>query len=506
MQRKAIVIGAGVNGLVAANVLARAGWSVTMLERKDRPGGACVSATCEIDGRTVAYPLGATVLGMMQDFVLKETGLADRLTLWAPRHPKVVRFPSVDGPVLVWRDPRRFKRELAEKLGERGAVDAFREDEAKVVAFLQDGFRRAEVPSLDVACAVLGAELVGRWITGSAKDLVDHYFTDERTKCYMGMTAIESGPVPLDSPMSAFTLPLMDSGSVFDGYWGFVKGGIWRVTEELARIDTELGVEIRTDARVLQVDARTGVVRWREGDDDRSSRADQVVFATDPVTAAGALHGGSDAVAGKRFRGSSGKVVMIFRQPIRWKGATGRRDFPASFKFVFAREDFASLDAASQAVTCGIDYMPGYFQIYCEGAAARAMGSADPFDRIVVFFKNLGLGKPGDELDGVRADVVDRILSLVANPRDLAWSRLLTPADLRTEFFFPEGNIDHAMLCDGQQFVARTYADRHRSGFYRFGSAENVWYCGAGAYPCGSVAGTPGWMCAKEMLRIASNG
>jgi hypothetical protein len=33
----------------------------------------------------------------------------------------------------------------------------------------------------------------------------------------MGMTITESGPVSLHEPYSAFTLPLMDSGSIFEG-------------------------------------------------------------------------------------------------------------------------------------------------------------------------------------------------------------------------------------------------------------------------------------------------
>ena len=40
----AVVIGAGPNGLVAANLLADQGWSVVVLERQDRPGGAVQSA------------------------------------------------------------------------------------------------------------------------------------------------------------------------------------------------------------------------------------------------------------------------------------------------------------------------------------------------------------------------------------------------------------------------------------------------------------------------------
>ena len=40
----AIVIGAGPNGLVAANLLADAGWDVIVLEAASEPGGAVKSA------------------------------------------------------------------------------------------------------------------------------------------------------------------------------------------------------------------------------------------------------------------------------------------------------------------------------------------------------------------------------------------------------------------------------------------------------------------------------
>jgi hypothetical protein len=30
--------------------------------------------------------------------------------------------------------------------------------------------------------------------------------------------------------------------------------------------------------------------------------------------------------------------------------------------------------------------------------------------------------------------------------------------------------------------------------------------CGAGAYPCGSIAGTPGYMCAEQISRMSQPG
>jgi len=63
------VVGAGINGLVAANYLQRAGLQVTLLERSDRVGDACVAETVVVKGIRQDYALGASTLGLMQNFV-----------------------------------------------------------------------------------------------------------------------------------------------------------------------------------------------------------------------------------------------------------------------------------------------------------------------------------------------------------------------------------------------------------------------------------------------------
>ena len=194
----------------------------------------------------------------MPDFIFQETGLADRLETYVPSSPKRVYFPTTGANAWVYRDPARLDQEFKEKWGETGDAAGFRADEARVVAFLQQGFRAAVPPDIDDARAALGDALTRLWITGSAADLLAHYFTAERTKIYLAMTVTESGPVSLADPSSAFTLPLMDAGSVFGGYYGFVKPGLWRLTEELAAIDREIGVEFTLAARVERVDPERG--------------------------------------------------------------------------------------------------------------------------------------------------------------------------------------------------------------------------------------------------------
>ncbi len=116
------VIGAGINGLVAANYLVRAGHQVTLLERV---GGACVSETVEVQGIRQEYPLGATTLGLMQDFVWWETGLADRLQGRAGSHPDLVFFPGIEQPTRIYRDASEAAREFADRWGEQGDLAAY---------------------------------------------------------------------------------------------------------------------------------------------------------------------------------------------------------------------------------------------------------------------------------------------------------------------------------------------------------------------------------------------
>ncbi|MGW3987235.1 phytoene desaturase family protein [Streptomyces sp. NPDC004830] len=100
----AVVIGAGPNGLVAANVLADAGWSVEVLEEQPEPGGAVrhdrgVHADYVNDMFSSFYPLAAAspiVAGLR----LEEHGLR-----WS-HAPSVVAHPLSDGRcALLDRDP-----------------------------------------------------------------------------------------------------------------------------------------------------------------------------------------------------------------------------------------------------------------------------------------------------------------------------------------------------------------------------------------------------------------
>ena len=499
MKTRVAIVGAGINGLIAANYLSRSGFDVQLIEKKSRVGGACVSEFAEINGTHYEYALGASVLGLMQRFVFEQTGLSNCIKTYVPMEPKLVFFPGDEKPTKIFRNPEELDHELSRKWGERGNVSSFRFDESKIIKFLQEGYCKAEVPTIEDAIKHLGNELTDLWIKGDAKTLLDHYFTSERTKTYMAMTVSESGPVSLYEPYSAFTLPLMDSGSIFEGYYGFVKGGIWKITEELDNINQELGSKTILSAQILSVDANNNQLSYKKNNTDYEVDFDYLLFATDPFSAAHMMLDSDliKTIEGQKLVGSSGKLNMIFREPIQWKSGPD-----SSFRFLFSVQNTKEFEKATlKVLDDDIDYAPGFMQVYCEGAAMRHLQSNEKYDRLAVFLKNISLKNLGDDIPKIENEIKNKILNYIENAEDCIWTKLLTPKDLKNIFYFPQGNIDHTVLTKGQSYFDRTYSNDPTTNFYQFGSHENIYMCGASAYPCGSIAGTPGYMCSQQLIQ-----
>jgi phytoene dehydrogenase-like protein len=108
----AVVIGAGQNGLVAANVLADAGWDVLVLEAQDEPGGAVRTAELTEPGFSndvcsAFYPLAAAST-VLQGMELERHGLR-----WRHAPAVLAHVLPDDRCAVLSRDPDRTAASLA---------------------------------------------------------------------------------------------------------------------------------------------------------------------------------------------------------------------------------------------------------------------------------------------------------------------------------------------------------------------------------------------------------
>src|SRR5262249_49773117 len=149
-------------------------------------------------------------------------------------------------------------------------------------------------------------------------------------------------------------------------------------------------------SRVQSVSADDGSLDLVEVGERHRLAFDHLVLATDPLSAA-RLVGDEptiEAVGSKRVLGTSGKLTLLVREPIRWRARSAAPDHAAAFRFLFSVETVAEFERASLRVTTGESaYEPGYIQVYCEGAAMRQLGLVEPFDRLTLFFKNVALDR-----------------------------------------------------------------------------------------------------------------
>ena len=275
----AVVVGAGPNGLVAANRLADRGWSVVVLEAQPEVGGAVRSARdvhpdFVHDTFSAFYPL-TLASPFMGDFKLEEHGLR-----WA-HSPAVLGHPTPDGEwALLHRDREATAAGLEQQhpgdgeawlelcaqwdhVGEQligavltpfppvrsGLALAARLPRVGGLRFVQTLLK----PATRLAASRFGGEAPGLLLAGNAGH----------------------ADIPLDSPGSGVFGLLLTMLAQTVGFPAPV-GGSGQLTQALARRLVAQGGEIRCSTRVVGIDVvsgRASAVRTEDGDRVRADRA-----------------------------------------------------------------------------------------------------------------------------------------------------------------------------------------------------------------------------------------
>ena len=274
-----IIIGGGHNGLVCAAYLAAEGKRVLVLDRRSLTGGACVTEELwpGYHVSTAAYVVSLLLPEIEQDLELHKYGyevLARTPSFFTPSF----FTPFEDGRSLTLGADETANCEGIAKFSERDA-EAWPKYEALLTAVaeklepilsttppdllpLPKSWRRRSLKkkigdtrtalSLYRAFESLGDQIPEaiELLTGAARPILDRWFESDELKGTLATDAIIGNFQSVSAPGTAYVLlhHVMGSAGGARGVWGYVKGGMGRLSEAIAAAARERGVEIRTEA------------------------------------------------------------------------------------------------------------------------------------------------------------------------------------------------------------------------------------------------------------------
>ena len=522
----AVIIGAGHNGLVCAFYLARAGLKVRIVERRDVVGGAAVTEEFHPGFRN---SVASYTVSLLQPKVIADMKLVDHGYRVIER-PISNFLPQEDGGYLklggglerTQAEFARFSKHDAAVLPQyydmlEGVADVLRDLALRSPPNVGDGLKTL------IDAAVQGRGLmklnlsqqrdVLELFTKSARSFLDSWFESEAVKAAFGFDAVVGNYASPDTPGSAYVLLHHVFGEVNGnkGAWGHSIGGMGAITQIMAKVCRDLGVEISLEApvsRVLVDGEKVAGVRLESGEE---IVADRVISNVGPKLLYERLFGDAD-------------LKSEFKRRVKgFKAGSG------TFRMNVALSElpkFTCLPEAGEHHQSGIiiaptlDYMDRAFL-----DAKRDGWSQKPIVEILIpstvddslapagqhvaslfcqqfapELPNKADGSPRDwdaEEDKAADDIISTVEAYAPGFRASVLGRqILSPKGLERKFGLVGGDIMHGNMSLDQLWSARPILGH---GAYR-GPLKGLYMCGAGSHPGGGVTGAPGHNCAAEVL------
>ncbi|MGW5360103.1 phytoene desaturase family protein [Actinopolymorpha pittospori] len=500
----AVVVGAGPNGLVAANLLADAGWDVLVLEASDAPGGAVRSAEITAPGYlsdlcSAFYPLGAAS-PILAELRLEEYGLT-----WRHAPAVLAHILPDDRCAVISRDAAATAESVAAFAPEDGRAW---EEEFDRWMRLRDDLLEALLrpfppirPAGRLLCRLgIGEALrLARLGIMPARRFVEERFAGEGARVLLAGCALHTdlGPDQAGSAVFGWLLAMLGQDVGFP----VPEGGAGRITEALVRRLDARGGRIICDrpvTGVLLARGRAVGVRDAAGEYVRSRRA---VLADVPAPVLYRSMVGTNHLPGRlvedlhRFEWDHAtvKVDWALAEPVPWQAEEARGagtihldadlDQLVAFGAELSRGRIPSTSFAllGQMTTADPGRSP---------AGTETLWSYTHVPHGTRWDKN-GLSRFADSLEQLierhAPGFTERILARhVAGPEDLS----------AEDPSLVGGAINAGTSALHQQFVFRPVPGLGRADT----PIDRLFLAGASAHPGGAVHGAPGANAARAAL------
>ena len=286
--QSAIVIGGGIAGLATAGLLAKDGFTVTVLEARSELGGR--AGSWEKDGfRFDTGPSWYLMPEVFDHFFRLMGSSADReLTLTKLDPGYRVFFEKHDEPIDIAAD-RETNLDTFERVepGARAALTRYLASARDTYEIALKRFLYSTFESYRTAITrdVLGRTgRLARLLLQPLDALTSRTFADPRLRQILGYPAVFLGSSPFVAPSLYHLMSHLD---LEDGVY-YPRGGFTDIITRIAHLATDAGVTVTTDATVTAIttaggkNARVTGVRYTDADGvGRRLDADIVVSAAD---------------------------------------------------------------------------------------------------------------------------------------------------------------------------------------------------------------------------------
>ena len=521
----AVVIGAGHNGLVAAAALAKAGWSVVVLEAEDAPGGCVRSGEVTVPG--VVHDLYSTNQNLFRQSPAYDAW-QDELEAHGLRFAHSDKpFCNVfdDGTALrAYADLDRTADELARHSpadadGLRRLHGRF-QDLAKVVLPLYG----TALPSAGAAAAAArGAAAVGaertaelaRLLLDSTRELGRSYFETSQAQALLATWGMHMDFGPDVSGGAVF--PLMETFSNIAEGMVVAQGGASKVSEALVGVIEESGGTVRLGTRVARVltegGRATGVET--EGGERVGARRAVVANLTPHVLFDRLLAGEplADEFRRKVARYQHGPGTFMLHlaldAPVPWAAGPDI----AGFAYVHVAPTVDDLARTYQQSLAGL--LPDSPLLIVGQTTAVDPGRAPEGTHVLWIQVRTVPGEiRGDaageitatDWDAATEPFADRVLAklerFAPGVSDHVVGRYpMSPADLEAH----NANLIGGDSLGGSVHLRQNLAFRPFPGWTRYETpVEGLYLCGAATWPGPGNNGTSGWLVAERLTRGAS--
>jgi phytoene dehydrogenase-like protein len=527
-----VIVGGGHNGLTAAAYLAKAGLSVTVLERLANFGGAAVSEKSfeGVDAKLSRY---SYLVSLLPKQIIEDLGLDIKL---APRrYSSYTPHPETDKGLLVDNQDQQNTQNYFDSIGASSDSKAWQEFYQKTTLLAKALFPTVLSPLLTRSEAksqvrkLSGSDQIwDEFIEKPVGNIIEQSFESDLVR----------GVVLTDGMIGTFGSnldPNLDVNKCFlyhvigneTGEWNIPIGGMGQVSDGLRKAAIVAGATLLADSEVRAI-ASDGTVSFTAHSPES---ADEVlepqhikarfVLANVSPTELERLTGIKDVVpTATKKEGAQLKVNLLLKRLPKLKDAS--MDPVAAFGGTFhINETYAQLQTAFEQASRGEIPNPLPCEIYCHSLTDPTILSTQLQEQgaqtLTVFAlhtpHSLLLGKDNNQmrkeltdavlasLNSVLAEPIEDLLLMDQNGQPCIEAK--TTSDLEDVLRLPGGNIFHGALEwpfveDGEDLSTPQA---------RWGVAtkqDNLLICGSGARRGGAVSGIAGHNAAHAVLELLS--